>query len=161
MCGAVCCNVNRLRRFTAHFHSTPSLRSQYVAACCNVLQCVAACCRVLYRQPFKTLHGALSFRTKFAIAVCCSMLQYVAVCCSVLQCVAVCCIADPLRRCTAHFHSVPSLRSQYVADALQVRCSVLQCVAVYCIVDRLRRCTAHFHSVPSLRLLCTRGRERE
>jgi len=67
--------------------------------------------------------------TKYAIAVCCSVLQCVAVCCSALQCVAECfgvfwCVAVccSVLQCVAVCYSV--------LQCVAVRYSVLQCVAV-------------------------------
>jgi len=54
---------------------------QYLAMCCNVLQCVAVCCR-------HTQNGCQGARLASCAAVCCGVLQCAAVCCSILQCVA-------------------------------------------------------------------------
>ena len=79
---------------------------QYVAACCNVLQCDTVCCNMkdltTERQVLlwvmsqvsvtsSTWHRSLSPQSSTEIsrnylAVCCCVLQCVAECCSVLQC---------------------------------------------------------------------------
>jgi len=70
--------------------------SQFVAACCSVLQCVAVCCSVLQRVAARcSVLQRVAVRGRGSVRAPCHMrecvLQRVAVCCSVLQCVAVCC----------------------------------------------------------------------
>jgi len=63
----VCCSGNILR----------CISTQYVAVCCNLLQCVAMFSSVSLWRLTDTLCAAMR----------CSVLQCVAVCCIVLQCV--------------------------------------------------------------------------
>ena len=101
---------------------------QWVAVCCNVLQCVCT--------NFGT--HVVSIAYMFRISVCCSVLQCVAVCCSVLQCVAVCCSA---LQCvavsmfgTTEVWAFSTTSAMFLID-VSLLTNMLQCVAVCCSVN--------------------------
>ena len=99
--------------------------AEFVAVCCNVLQCVAACCTLCcivlqcaqddglqsvlqcVAVCWRVLHCAIACCTR-----CCNVSQCIALCCTMLHCVALCCT---VLHCVALCYSVLHTLLQYIA----------------------------------------------
>jgi len=91
---------------------------QYVAVCCNALQCVSMYCSnvashacilcsiCIFSALQQKIFSALLVIRICGAAMCCSVLQCAAVCCSVLQCVAVCCSTVTSNACLSSYMSI-------------------------------------------------------